>query len=64
MLETKLKPDRIRSRREVCELLGISLSTLSRLEKRGDFPSRTQLSERRYGYRDSAISQFIAERST
>ncbi len=55
---------RIRSPREVCALLGISPSTLLRLEASGDFPHRTRITERRHGWRDSAIAEFLARRST
>jgi predicted DNA-binding transcriptional regulator AlpA len=56
--------ERVRSKRQVCDILGISPSTLTRLEASGDFPARTQISVRRYGWRDSAIAQFIHARST
>jgi predicted DNA-binding transcriptional regulator AlpA len=59
-----VKVERVRSRREVCDLLGVSASTLARLEASGEFPGRTKISERRYGWRDSAISEFIRARST
>jgi predicted DNA-binding transcriptional regulator AlpA len=48
----------------VCDLLGVSASTLARLEASGEFPGRTKISERRYGWRDSVISDFIRARST
>jgi len=54
--------DAVRSRQEVAEILGISTRTLSRLEVSGQMPPRVRVSDRRFGYRDSAINKFIAER--
>ena len=63
-IDSEVRVERVRSKRQVCDLLGISPSTLTRLEASGEFPPRTQISERRYGWRDSAIAQFIHARST
>jgi predicted DNA-binding transcriptional regulator AlpA len=38
-----VKVERVRSRREVCDLLGVSASTLARLEASGEFPGRTKI---------------------
>ena len=46
---TETKVERLRSRQEVAALLGIGLSTLSKLEAKGDFPPRVQISERKFG---------------
>jgi hypothetical protein len=47
----QLPPEAILTDREVCELVGISVDTLWRLERRGDAPPRVQLSARRHGRR-------------
>ena len=62
--DSNARVQRVRSRREVDDLLGISLSSLARLEASGEFPGRTKITERRYGWRDSAINEFIRARST
>jgi excisionase family DNA binding protein len=62
MLET-LKVGRVLRPREAAEKLGISLSTLKRLEADGELPARTQISQRRYGWPEVAIDQFILGRS-
>jgi predicted DNA-binding transcriptional regulator AlpA len=58
MTETK-NVDFVRSRKETAQILNMSTRTLARLEKTGNAPSRTQLSERIIGYRDSAIREFL-----
>ncbi len=55
---------RVRSRKEVCDLLGLSASTLQRLERDGTFPSPVQLSQRRVGWTEDALREFIKARST
>jgi predicted DNA-binding transcriptional regulator AlpA len=47
--DSEVRVERVRLRREVCDLLGVSASTLARLEASGEFPGRTKISERRYG---------------
>ena len=51
--------DFVRSRDETAKILNMSTRTLARLEKTGNAPTRTQLSERICGYRDSAIRQYL-----
>ena len=41
--------------KEVSELLGISVSTINRLIKRGDFPSKVKLSPRRMVFMKNEI---------
>ena len=53
----------VRSPKEAAERLGISISTLRRLEQRGEGPRRIKISDRRIGYPDSALADFIAARS-
>jgi predicted DNA-binding transcriptional regulator AlpA len=50
--------DFVRSRKETAQILNMSTRTLARLEKLGNAPRRTQLTERICGYRDSAIREY------
>ena len=50
------------TRKQVCETLGISTSTLRRLVDRGDFPQPIQISERRQLFRDNDIFDWLEER--
>jgi predicted DNA-binding transcriptional regulator AlpA len=51
--------DRVLSRRQYAGILGVTLRTLSRYEKAGNAPPRTRLSDRRWGYRQSAVDRFL-----
>jgi predicted DNA-binding transcriptional regulator AlpA len=53
-------PDRVLSRRQYADILGVTLRTLSRYEKAGNAPPRTRLSDRRWGYRQSAVDRFLS----
>jgi len=53
---------RILRKPAVCELTGLSLSSLYRLERAGQFPRRVRLSERLVGYIEGEVSAWIAER--
>lgn len=55
--------DRIRSRKQVAEQLGISTRTLDRLHERGELPPRVKISDRLVGYRASAIEQYLQSRT-
>ena len=44
---------------ETCELIGLSRSTVKRMEKRGDFPPSVQLSPMRKGYRTSDLKVWM-----
>jgi len=57
------RPDFVRSRRDTAKILSISLSTLARLERTGQIDGRIQLSDRRFGYSDSAIERFKTART-
>jgi predicted DNA-binding transcriptional regulator AlpA len=59
----QLPPDAILTDREVSELVGISLDTLWRLERKGDAPHRVQLSARRHGRRLADVRRWLAERT-
>lgn len=50
-----MKPDRIMRLPEVLNLTGLSRSTLSRLEKGGQFPKRRLLSARAIGWNQGAV---------
>jgi predicted DNA-binding transcriptional regulator AlpA len=51
--------DRVLSRRQTSEMLGLSLRTFARLEYAGDVPPRIKLSTRRVGYRLSEVKAWI-----
>jgi predicted DNA-binding transcriptional regulator AlpA len=55
--------DYVRSRAETAKILGISVRTLTRMEAKGQAPSRVKLTERITGYRDSEISKFLDART-
>jgi predicted DNA-binding transcriptional regulator AlpA len=55
--------DRVLTRQQISEMLGISLRTFARLEYAGEMPARIKLSERRVGYRLSAIKAWIDART-
>ena len=48
--------------KEVSKLLGISVSTINRLIKKGEFPSKKQLSPRRFAFMKCDIADWIAKR--
>ncbi len=45
--------------KEVSELLGISISTINRLIKKGDFPNKINLSPRRIVFMKYQINEWI-----
>lgn len=47
---------------QLVEKLGLSLTTIWRLEKRGDFPSRIRLSINAVGYDLAEIDRWLATR--
>ena len=57
------KIDFVRSRKDTAKILGISVRTLARIESRGEMPPRIRVSDRIFGYRDSAINEFLAART-
>jgi len=50
-------------RKELCQITGLSASTLWRLESEGDFPSRIHLGTKSVGWRRSEVEQWLATRS-
>lgn len=52
------------SERKVCVALGIHRATIRRMETRGDFPARRQLSPGRVGWPASEIARWLASRPT
>jgi predicted DNA-binding transcriptional regulator AlpA len=57
------KIDFVRSRKDTAKILGISVRTLQRMEARGEMPPRIRVSDRIFGYRDSAINEFLTVRT-
>jgi predicted DNA-binding transcriptional regulator AlpA len=47
---------------EVARLTGLSRTTLWRLERRGEFPSRVRLGQNSVGWREEEIEQWIDAR--
>lgn len=47
---------------EVVQRTGLSESTIRRLEKRGDFPRRCNLSGRAVGWSEEEVEEWIQER--
>ncbi len=44
---------------QTCDLVGLSRTTLWRLEQRGEFPKKVLLSPMRKGYRTSDLSKWM-----
>jgi prophage regulatory protein len=55
-------PTRIIRVRELCARTGLSRTTLWRMERRGDFPSRRQLSPGTVGWMESEIEAWLVGR--
>jgi len=55
------EPEKILRVRTVLERTGLSRSTLYRKMREGTFPNQVQLSEHCCGWRESAISRWIAD---
>jgi predicted DNA-binding transcriptional regulator AlpA len=55
--------DYVRSRQETAQILRVSLRTFRRMEMRGEAPPRIRVTERVFGYRDSAINEFLTSRT-
>jgi predicted site-specific integrase-resolvase len=54
--------DFVRRREETARRLGISMKTLSRIQKRGEVES-TKITDRIVGFRDSAINKILNSRA-
>ncbi|WP_138430918.1 helix-turn-helix transcriptional regulator [Fodinibius saliphilus] len=54
--------DRIIRPSELQDILGVTSSTLWRMEKEGRLPARIKISERAVGWRKSDIEEWIANR--
>ena len=54
------KMDRIMNAKEVVLATGLSRTTLKRMEDRGEFPKRVLLTEKRFGYREREVADWIA----
>tara|TARA_Y100000589_G_C26802849_1_gene486490 strand:- start:336 stop:524 length:189 start_codon:yes stop_codon:yes gene_type:complete len=48
--------------KEVSDLLGISISTINRLIKSGDFPLKIKISPRRIAFKSNEIDKWIKEK--
>ena len=56
--------NRILRAREVSNMIGLSPTTIWRLEKAGDFPARRRLAANSVGYLESEILTWIESRET
>jgi prophage regulatory protein len=62
-VEEKVRQRRILlSLRQVIERTGLSGTTIWRMENRGEFPARVQISENRVGWYEDEIDEFIDSR--
>ena len=50
--------------KEVSKLLGISVSTINRLIKKGKFPNKKQLSPRRFAFMRVEIQEWIESKKS
>jgi predicted DNA-binding transcriptional regulator AlpA len=53
---------RVLNETELCRMLGISNKTFERMRYRGDVPPKTQLSDRRVGYRVCDVEEWLDRR--
>lgn len=53
---------RIIRKPELAKMLSVSKQTLWRMEKRGELPSRIQISKRTVGWRESDIKEWLNNR--
>jgi len=54
----------ILSAKEVTKKTGLSRTTIWRLERKGEFPLRVALSNRRVGWKEDEIIKWLQSRST
>ena len=54
--------DEMLNARDVCRFTGLARSTIWKLERRGDFPRRFKLTERRVGWRRGEVEAWLANR--
>jgi predicted DNA-binding transcriptional regulator AlpA len=62
-MQERTEIDLVYTRRETAQRLRISLRTLSRMERDKKMPPRIRLSDRIYGYRQSAIENYLSART-
>lgn len=55
--------DRVRSRKQTADRLGICVRTLQRMEARGEAPPRVQVTTKIVGYKDFEIERFLTSRT-
>ena len=48
---------------DTCEVIGLSRSTIFRMEKNGEFPKRQLLGKRKKGYRKEDLRIWVESRS-
>lgn len=62
MEELKGTPDQILSPRQISQRLGLSKTTIWRLQRAGKFPAPVRLSPGRVGWRESVIDGWLRDR--
>lgn len=55
-------PDKVLSPNRVCDLAGVSRTTLWRLQRSGDFPASIRLSPNRIGFRAGDLDAWFRSR--
>jgi predicted DNA-binding transcriptional regulator AlpA len=55
--------DDFMSEAKLCQRLGVSRQTGARRHKHGDWPTRTWISPRRWGYSSEEVKRWIANKS-
>jgi predicted DNA-binding transcriptional regulator AlpA len=55
--------NKVRSRREAAELLGVSVATLDRMVRSGALPPPLQISARRVGWQNCVLVDWIADKT-
>lgn len=57
-----MAPPTILNRRQVSKIIGLSVTTIWRMEKVGNFPARIHLSDKRVGWIDTDVYNWISVR--
>ena len=60
--QPQARPDQFLSKASVIEQVGLSGSTIDRMEARGEFPRRIHISPRRVVWRQSDLQRWIGEK--
>lgn len=50
--------------KDIMDITGLSRETINRMEKRGDFPPKIQLSKRSIGWLETDVKKWFKEKKT